>query len=209
MGFINSPQNFRGADYYFQWGGSSAAGGDPQLQFFENFPLHIAQTRFAQSQNTISFQAVNIPLSISLSRAVILASDQSIAGTATSTRTIEIMFGLYSLNGNTLSQENSGSQTYTFKAAGASVQWRSLGMSAQQNVSPGAWWFALKVSTAGRSQWSMYGNGAITMANPNPISSLMGRMTVSSAGMPASVALSDLDITGGDATRQPFIIITA
>ena len=37
----------------------------------------------------------------------------------------------------------------------------------------------------------------------------MGRMTVSTTAIPASIATSNLDITGSDAIRQPLVIITA
>ena len=181
--------------------GTSAA--DPQLQFFENFPGHLGEGFPGLSANTLSVHAVNIPLSLSFNNVVILARY-----TGAGSRSNTIQFGLYSLNGSTLSLANSASATDAFTTTGTS--WVSFVTSATQNISPGAWYFALNlVSSSGTAGWQPLGNSSINPANAIPGGFLMGRMTASTAAMPASIATSNLDITGSDAIRQPYIIITA
>ena len=55
----------------------------------------------------------------------------------------------------------------------------------------------------------MLANSSINPANAIPGGFLMGRMTASTGAMPGSIATSNLDITGSDALRQPYIILTA
>ena len=201
MTFIDK---FWGGDYDFQRGGTAAAAADAQLQFFENFPGHLGAAINAVSNNTLSVHAVNIPLSISFNNVVILGAFPNVALTNSGS----IFFGLYSLNGSTLSLANSASQEVSM--ADASTKWVSLVTSATQNISPGAWYFGFVYSrSAGGGEMSFYGNSSINPGNAIPGGFLMGRMTASTGAMPASIATSALDITGSDATRQPFIIITA
>ena len=88
-----------------------------------------------------------------------------------------------------------------------------MATSASQNITPGGWYFAKVVSSAtnnaGAANFALYGNSSINPANAIPGGFLMGRMTKSTGAMPAAIATSDLDITGSDATRQPYVIITA
>jgi len=95
----------------------------------------------------------------------------------------------------------------------SALSWYSMVTSATQNISPGAWYFGLNFFTGGiatdHSSISFFGNSSINPPNAIPGGFLMGRMTASTNAMPASIATSDLDITGSDAIRQPFVIITA
>lgn len=196
-----------GADFDFIWAGTGAAAANPQLQFFENFPGHLGAAFYARSRATLSVHAVNIPLSISFNNVIFLAGV-----TYASSRSLSIEFGLYSLNGSTLSLANSASRQLTFSEA--STNWMSMVTSATQNITPGTWYFALnQVSSATDAgldgNMSFYGNSSINPANAIPGGFLMGRVTASTTAMPASIATSDLDITGSDAIRQPYIILTA
>lgn len=188
---------------------TSEPAANPQLQFFENFPGHLGVVLSVISDNTLSIHAVNIPLSISFNVGVILARYSS-AGAGTAGRTYRM--GLYSMNANTLSLANSaiGSSEFTLGAAGTIDQWVSLLTSASQNITPGTWYWALVVSSANGGGHGIYrGPGSIDPSNAVPGGFLMGRMTATTGIMPASIATSDLDITGSDAIRQPYIIITA
>ena len=196
MTFIDK---FWGGDYDFTWVGSSA-GANPQLQFFENFPGHLGAGFIARSNGTLSVHAVNIPLSLSFNYPVILVSRPNSGGQQT------VRFGLYSLNGSTLSLANSASNSISFSNA---ISWISMVTSATQNITPGAWYFALQFESSQTSDLSMYANSSINPGNAIPGGFLMGRMTASTNAIPASIATSDLDITGSDAIRQPFIIVTA
>lgn len=183
------------------------AAANPQLQFFENFPGKGGAGNVAYSNGTLSIHAVNIPLSLSFGYPVVLLSASS---NALSNWLGEIHFGLYSLNGSTLSLANSASAAGSFITTAYS--WMSMATSATQNISPGAWYFGLNIFTSGvavHTSLSFFVNSSINPQNAIPGGFLMGRMTASTNAMPGSIATSDLDITGSDAIRQPYIIITA
>jgi len=206
MGFIQ--QQRYDADYAFQWVGGAAAAANPQLQFFENFPGHLGGNTVGQSNGTLSVHAVNIPLSISFNQVVAL---MSISSAALSALSGTLQFGLYSLNGSTLSLANSASNTVQHTDSANS--WYSMVTSATQNISPGAWYFGVNFFTGGiatdHNSASFFGNSSIAPNNAIPGGFLMGRVTGSTNAMPATIATSNLDITGSDAVRQPYIIITA
>ena len=83
-----------------QFYSSSAGAANPQLQFFENFPGKNGAAYNAYSNGTLSIHAVNIPLSISFNNVVAL---MSVSSAALSALSATLQFGLYSLNGSTLS----------------------------------------------------------------------------------------------------------
>ena len=179
-----------------------------QLQFFENFPGHLGFEVTRGSANTLLIHAVNIPLSISFNNVIILGKAETM-GSALGTRSMGASFGLYSLNGSTLSLANSaGMSTTNYSIDVSSVIWRSMITSATQNITPGAWYFGFFFSGINNLVSQLF-NNSINPANAIPGGFLMGRMTDSITAMPGSIATSNLDITGSDAIRQPFIIITA
>lgn len=190
--------------------GATTAAADPQLQFFENFPGKNGAAFVGMSLNTLSVHAVNIPLSLSFNYPVLLFTRGADHATRQGGATIQ--FGLYSLNGSTLSLANSATNTVSWAGANTSTLWISLVTSATQNISPGAWYFAVHVSSstnaAGAANFSLFGNSSVNPGNASPVF-VRGRMTASTNARPASIATSNLDITGSDAMRQPFIIITA
>lgn len=191
-----------------QFYSSSGGAADPQLQFFENFAGRVNAGNLEYSNATLSLQAVNIPLSISFNNVAVLMSVSSAALSALSGT---LQFGLYSLNGSTLSLVNSASQD--IQHTNSAYSWYTMVTSATQNISPGAWYYGLNFFTGGiatnHSSVSFLGNSSINPGNAIPGGFLVGRMTASTTGMPASIAISDVDITGSDAMRQPYIIITA
>lgn len=187
---------------------TTSAAANPQLNFFENFPGHIGNTYGAFSNGTLSIHAVNIPLSISFNNVMAL---MSISSAALSALSATLQFGLYSLNGSTLSLANSASNTV--EHTNSANSWYSMVTSATQNISPGAWYFGVNFFTGGiatdHSSASFYINQSGNLGNAVPVGFIIGRVTASTNAMPASIATSDLDITGSDATRQAYIIITA
>lgn len=176
----------------------------PQLQFFENFPGHLGAGAFALSASELVIHAVNIPLSISFNYPAFLVSVTN----STSARTQTFSFGLYSLTGSTLSLANSASTVVNVGASESMVSWITMATSATQNISPGAWYFALDVKTSGAGGLSLYGNSSIAPGNAIPGGFLMGHKS-NVTNMPASAATSDFDITGSDAIKQSYIILTA
>ena len=135
----------------------------------------------------------------------------SVSSAALSALSATLQFGLFSLNGSTLSLANSASRT--IEHTDSANSWYSMVTSATQNISPGAWYFGVNFFTGGEvtahSSASLLGNSTFNPGNAIPGGFLMGRMTASTTAIPASIATSDLDITGSDAIRQPYIIITA
>ena len=187
----------------------SSGGANPQLQFFENFPVHYGQAFLNKSIATLSVHAVNIPLSLSFNSPLILLS-HSDDGINLGTRSFS--FGLYSLTGSTLSLANSASGEFDVPLVASNFNsWHSMVTSATQNITPGAWYFALNFQTSGvnANNFSFYGNSTAAPVNAIPGKLVMGRMTVSTGAMPASIATSELDVTNSDAIRQPYILLTA
>ena len=207
MSFID--QHRWGPDFFFELdGAATTATANPQLQFFENFPGHGYGGFIDDSGASMSVHAVNIPLSISLNGAYWLGNHA--AGAAGQSRSITAKFGLYSLSGSSLSLANSASGQWTYNSV-AGTEWVAMtNVSATQNITPGTWYFAWLKSASGDAVNDFYlGNTSQNIANAVPGRFLMGRMTASTAAFPASIATSDLDITGSDAIRQQYVIITA
>ena len=191
-------------------GGGTTSAADPQLRFFENFPGKNGGGFMNFSNRTMSIHAVNIPLSLSFNYPVVLvsrgANDASRSGSGS------IRFGLYSMNGATLSLANSASALDLYGGLNTSTVWVSLITSATQNITPGAWYFGILHRhnvNGGADEFGYWGNSSINPGNAAPVL-VMGRLTVSiDSVLPLSIATSELDITGSDATRQPYVIITA
>ena len=190
---------------------TSSADTNPYLNFFENFPGHLGAGFNFYSNGTLSFHAVNIPLSISFNKVVMLLNRT--ASLSAGSLVYSAMFGLYSMTGGTLSLANSASGNANINSSditAAITRWVTLATSATQVITPGQWYFAFAhLSSATNWGVSYLGNSSINPGNAIPGGFLMGRMTASTNAMPGSIATSDLDITGSDATRQPYIIITA
>ena len=180
---------------------------NPQLQFIENFKNKDGAAYVAYSNGTLSIQAVNIPLSLSFNYPAVL---MSVSSAALSALSATVQLGLYSLNGSTLSLANSASNT--IQHTNSANFWYSMVTSTTQNITPGTWYFGINLFTGGiatdHSSASFFGNSSINPGNAIP-TLLMARMTASTNAIPASIATSDLDITGSDIIRQPYVIITA
>lgn len=172
-----------------------------QLNFQANFNKLIAQS-VTFNNNSLTFFGFNIYDSLSFNNPNILIS----ASSAT-TKSYSFSFGLYSLNGSTLSIANSASLSRT--VTGASGFYGSFATSTTQNITPGTWYIGLIASSDGTGSILLFGQMTINPANAFPGAFIGGRMTASTNALPASVATSDLDITGNDAMLVPSIIINA
>lgn len=208
MSFL-TPNSFYWGQPFTQVGGATSA--DPQLQFFENFPGHLGAAFNGRSSRVLSVHAVNIPLNISFNNVAMLFTRG--ADNATRSATLTYRFGLYSKNGNSLSLANSASGSDSWGGANTSTVWLTMVTSATQNISPGAWYFAhvndRATNAAGADNYGPHGNTSINPGNAIPGGFVMGRMTATTNAFPAAIATSDLDITGSDAIRQFYILITA
>lgn len=177
----------------------------PQLDFSVNLlpgPTGVRQFQFGtfycfswSPTDSISLLSVNIMYS------------QTNAGTFT------VSLGLYSVNGSTLSLANSLSAT---KSNTGGAQYMSFTATSQtQNITPGQWYWGYVVTSAGGNSVAgfignqAFGNSVPTNTIPNFF--VGGRMTVSTAGLPSNVAITDIDasISTSGISVFPTIILTA
>lgn len=180
-----------------------------RLNIFENFPHHPYPlfNDGVASNGVPTFIGVYIPGSISFNTAAIKVSFS--VGTSNS---ISFSFGLYSLNGATLSLANSASYS-TQGITGFS--WVTMATSAAQDITPGIWYLALQRSrNVAAASFSYLQNLTADVIN-KPIGGpfIRGRATVSSAGMQATFATSDLQKEGSSSVNsthvKPYILISA
>lgn len=124
-------------------------------------------------------------------------------------QTLTLSLGLYSLSLGTLSLANSASATIRFTGAG-NIQYVPItAISATQNITPGTWYWGFVVNSSGSSQFTIQGGASIAPGNAFPGGFTGGRYTVSTLGLPASIPITDFDVTGIDAHYVIPIIISA
>ena len=174
----------------------------PQLSAFAN--IFYGNAGNAISVNTVSFFPFNVFDSISL-----LTLNMPI--TVGSNNSVTFEFGLYSISGSSLFLTNTISGATSVGAALSRVYLSCTDVSSAQNITPGTWFFGLRVSASGGSSTNIsYLRCAnVAVSNAFPGGFIGGRMTDSTAALPASIATSDLDTTGTDAMTQPNIILSA
>lgn len=187
-----------------------------RLNIFESFPLDFAATGIVGmgAQGTIEFDNYYIPGSISFNKIAVLFNGIQAAG---STRSLTISFGLYSLNGSTLSLANSASQSILLSDTNG-LSWLTLVTSATQDVTPGNWYLAMGSTRTGGAGGAGYGFVAASDSSPFAFSNSFyggpffeGYHTSAFTAMPASVATSDLVKDSGIGfNRTPrYILISA
>lgn len=165
----------------------------PQLNFQYNFPvLQGAATRSYVTQTPFYF-AFNVADSVSW------VNFNIVAGADTN----NISIGLYSITGSSLSLANSASLNLTL----TSPSWASItATSATQNITPGTWYLGLNGGTG--AALTFQGQTIVVPGNAFPGAFIGGVATATTAGLPASVATSDLDITGGQEMFVPYVLLT-
>ena len=187
---------------------------DTRLNTFESLPLlgDIQISAGVASNGYPSFYHVYIPGSISFNTLAMIGSFNIGA-----TNSLSFSFGLYSLTGGTLSLANSGS----FSTGGVTgFSWITFGTSANQDITPGDWWFALQRSRnlAGASFSFVACDPYSNDPNNGGIVAqgifARGVYTVTSAGMVNSVATSAMSKEGIGALPaghgiHPYIVISA
>lgn len=178
-----------------------------QLNFEQNFLFSpVGSNPRVISDGSMWFWGQNIQDSISLLTANLICQfSQNLA------QTKSFSLGLYSVNGSTLSLANSLSRTFSTNNGNGISRFISLSaVSSAQNITPGTWFWGLLGRTAGASNFSIYGrNSNLAAFNAFPGSFIGGSATVSTNALPATVATSDLDITGDVEMFEPYILLTA
>lgn len=155
------------------------------------------------SASDLRVHGVFLPGSISFNNIVYY---RSVGNTA---NTQSVSFGLYSLNGSTLSLANSASGTNSVRNAGS---WVTLITSATQDITPGNWYFAFLKFSAGANGSILVPNYAIASGGAYGGVFVRGVLSVTTNALPASIATSDFikeGITNSSYAAQPYILISA
>lgn len=144
--------------------------------------------------DNISFKTVNIPR-------VYFSSNSSVGFT--------FSVGLYSLTGSTLSIANSisGSQSFTSSIGNGGQAFISMSAtSANQNLTPGTWYFGILVSlsASNNTRLNLFGF-TLTRTNAWPGGFIGGQMTASTNALPSSIATADLNQN----SAEVLILLTA
>lgn len=165
-------------------------------------PLYKVVTNTGGSNGQLFINHVYIPGSISFNGVAVI---KSIGNNA---NTLSISFGLYSLNGSTLSLANSASQSNNMLN---NRSWVTLITSATQDITPGEWYFAIMSSTSGSVPALFYPtfDEAELGAYGGPF--YQGVYSVTTGGLPASIATSEMSLAGSgvNTLRNPYILISA
>jgi hypothetical protein len=158
---------------------------------------------------TLFLQGVYIQGSLSFNNVAMLRTHSG-----TTAKTISLYFGLYSLNASTLSLANSASHSSNPAAAGANTSWVTLATSATQDITPGNWYFAFLISTAGTSRVGVMfadnvGGANVTQSYGGPF--VRGYYGTTTNALPASIATSDCvkENTSTTVERYPYVVISA
>lgn len=139
----------------------------------------------------------------------------AISASGTTAKTLSIMFGLYSLNGSTLSLANSGS--VSTNPAANTFAWITLATSATQDITPGNWFFGFLTSSSSNSRLSIlmargYSGANELLAYGGPY--FRGGIATTATNLPASIATSDLakefnEDASGNYSTLPYVLISA
>ena len=180
-----------------------------RLNIFENVPLLHTNMNFVLNVNTLSIQGVYIPGSISFNKLAVIVS-----GSGGVSENLSLSFGLYSLNGSTLSLANSASMGTDATLNQTFFSWLTFATSATQDITPGNWWLGMVASTSLGGSFSIVRDSGVTVKDA-PYGGLFvrGSYSTSTDGLPVSMITSDLSKegqgTGSSGTRDPYILISA
>lgn len=119
-------------------------------------------------------------------------------------------FGLYSLNGSTLSIANSASRSFTNAASSAIISYISLATSAIQDITPGNWYLGLVYASSSDTLNVIGYPQAILLTQVYGGAYISGAYSVTTGGLPTTILSSELlkqDAAVG--TNFPYILISA
>src|SRR3990167_3495353 len=160
-----------------------------RLNIFENVPLLHTNMNFVLNVNTLSIQGVYIPGSISFNKLAVIVS-----GSGAVSQNLSLSFGLYSLNGSTLSLANSASRATALTLNQTMFSWLSFATSATQDITPGNWYLAYMNSTALGAGFSLVKGFNVLLFTEVQHQGLFvrGAYSVTTSAFPASIATSDM-----------------
>lgn len=136
------------------------------------------------------------------------------SASGTTAKTLSVSFGLFSMNGGTLSLANSASGSVAPTAN--AISWMTLVTSATMNLSAGNWYTAMMYSTAGNSRISILvrDRALAGTISPNWVTVrpggqyIYGGGSASTAVMPGSLATSNTAQNSAVLIRHPYVIIS-
>ena len=179
-----------------------------RINIFENLPVLHRGLQASLVANSLSIQGVYIPGSISFNTIAIYLS-----GSGGVSENLTIRFGLYSLNGSTLSLANSASLQTALSLGQIMNSILTLNTSATQDITPGNWYLGIVGETSLGGSFSMVGAVSNSLGNGTyggPF--IWGYYSASTTGLPASIATSDMIKGGGGAANTAltsYILISA
>lgn len=174
-----------------------------QYNIFENFPLFHFSPAAVSNTNSLFINGVVFDHSVSLNTINVLFFQQNLG-----TNSITVSFGIYSLNGASLSLQNSGSTSTSI--GGGATRFLSFTMSAAENLSPGNWYFGIINSQNTCRIGGMVGRTASGGAPGGVL--VDGVYSASQTVLAASYATSDFIVYGDSSSTvstYPYILISA
>lgn len=183
-----------------------------RINIFKNYPtLHRVEWGFNEASSSLWLQGLYIPGSISFNQVAVIASMPGVES-----KSITVSFGLYSLNGSSLSLANSASLSSSM--TNGFLRWLTFQTSATQDITPGNWYFGMMSSTAGTGSFSLLVNNATNIGIVSNViyngNFVRGAFSATTTAFPASIATSDLikePVVSGDQGKffHPYILISA
>lgn len=179
-----------------------------QLNQFQNAPV-LHRITFYNSINwsngRMKLQKILLPGDLSFNNFIMLLS-----ASGTTSKTMTISMGLFSLNGATLSAANSASFSNTYNAN--TTVWITFATSAAQNISSGTWFVGIARSTAGNSRMHLGALGNAYIGNANAAlqaGQFWGIATAFSTSLNTSAVSWYGDANDSEMVRQPVFLISA
>lgn len=178
------------------------------LNIFETLPV-VGGAELNQDENAtgraLHFQCVEIYDSISWNNVAMVVSGGS------SDVTYNILVGLYSLTGSTLTLVNQATNTWQ-----SGYSWVSLVTSATSNITPGNWWLGWVYTRNSGRAISFWGNNSPPSFNDGEIEPdyIRGVFTANTAALPGSINRNEIggegrSSGGSQSSFQPYILISA
>ena len=179
-----------------------------RINIFENGLVNHIVSVSSLVANSLSIQGIYMPGSLSFNNVAVVLS-----GSGGVSENLTLSFGLYSLNGSTLSLGNSASQSTVLTLNQTMFSWISLVTSATQDIIPGNWYLGMLGSTSLGGSWSLVMEQAASISQGTyggPF--IRGYYSASTGGLPSSIATSDMIKEGGgiaSTSQYAYILIGA
>lgn len=206
----------------FSNGGDHVARSSNSQVWFEHSPVSFFSNQKANfaanaiANGALSLQRIYVVAPIYATR---MDFYMHITGSASGAASLSIVMGIYTLSGSTASLASSASRGISFNSTSAQsytvhsgTRMHSIGLGTM-TLSQGEYMIGMVVATSSASTNStltIYGgsslslNAATTAGGNNTFYWQDGVFNAATSSMPSSIHLSDINITGNMARRQPY-----